>query len=442
MARRLGKVAWLGVLIVAGCSGGSLFGNSDDGPKLEGERISVLDLESTLQPDSEIAGEQVQLPEPYVNQNWSQAGGTASHAMYHLALPGDLDEAWRADTGTGVRDSQPLLAQPVVADARLFTMGAGQTVRAFDTANGERLWSRALNTGGNDDGAFGGGLAVADGRVFATTGFGAIFALDADSGEVLWRHETRTPIRGAPTVVQDKLFAVNIVNQTLALSLDAGEALWTHQGIEEQAGLIGSASPAASESSVVSAYSSGQLFALLNDNGRVLWNDGLAGISRTSRVSDMADIRGLPVLDRGRVVAASNSGRMVAVDLRSGARAWEVELASTETPWAGGDYFYVVTPEARVAAIRRRDGKIRWVTEIAAYEDMTEKTGPIYWHGPVLAGDRLILAGSHGTAVSLSPYTGEFLGRTELPGPPAVPPLVADETLYFLTEDATLLAFR
>jgi hypothetical protein len=60
----------------------------------------------------------------------------------------------------------------------------------------------------------------------------------------------------------------------------------------------------------------------------------------------------------------------------------------------------------------------------------------------VLAGDRVILAGSHGVAASLSPYTGEFLGSIELPGPAAVQPVVADETLYFLTQNATLAAFR
>jgi outer membrane protein assembly factor BamB len=133
---------------------------------------------------------------------------------------------------------------------------------------------------------------------------------------------------------------------------------------------------------------------------------------------------------------------MVSVNMRTGARAWERELASAATPWAAGNYVYVLTTNARVAALRRKDGKVRWVTKIAAYADAEAKADPIHWTGPMLAGDRVILMGSHGVAASLSPYTGELLGTMSLPGAPAVPPVVANETLYLLTRDATLVAYR
>ena len=60
----------------------------------------------------------------------------------------------------------------------------------------------------------------------------------------------------------------------------------------------------------------------------------------------------------------------------------------------------------------------------------------------VLAGDRLIVVGSNRQALSISPYTGELLGTVELPGAPAVAPVVAQEMLFVLTEDANLIAMR
>ena len=42
----------------------------------------------------------------------------------------------------------------------------------------------------------------------------------------------------------------------------------------------------------------------------------------------------------------------------------------------------------------------------------------------------------------MSPYTGEILGRQELPGPVVVPPVAADGTVYIVTENAQLLAYR
>ena len=47
----------------------------------------------------------------------------------------------------------------------------------------------------------------------------------------------------------------------------------------------------------------------------------------------------------------------------------------------------------------------------AAIEDEKKKKDPIIWAGPVLAGDRLIVLSSVGDAISVSPYTGEPLGR-------------------------------
>jgi outer membrane protein assembly factor BamB len=76
------------------------------------------------------------------------------------------------------------------------------------------------------------------------------------------------------------------------------------------------------------------------------------------------------------------------------------------------------------------------------FEDPEDQTGPIGWSGPVLAGDRLIVAGSHGEAVSLSPYTGEVLGVIDLPNGITVAPVVAANTLYFLTGGGDLVAMR
>jgi len=435
-------VLGLAAVVLAGCGGGGLFGGGEDEEKLPGERISVLNLESKLEPSDAIADRRIRLPKPYVNESWSQPGGGPTHAMYHLALPAELNRAWEADIGDDSGDRAQILAQPVVAEGRVFTLDARSTVSAFDAADGTLLWRSDLAPEEDDEGFFGGGLAFADGRLFVTTGFAAVYALEAGSGKILWRHSAGAPLRAGPSVRDGQVFAVTVANETLALSATDGRVLWSHQGIEEEAGLLGSASPAAGESGVVSAYSSGEVFALLRDNGRVLWNDSLAGFTRTSSVADMADIRGLPVIDRDRVIAASNANRAVAIDLRRGTRIWEAEIGSIEMPWAGGDYIFVVTTDNQLVALDREGGRIRWVTRLQRFTDPEDRTGPIHWQGPVLAGDRLLLAGTHGQAISVSPYTGQVLGAIELPDSAAVSPVVADNTVYFLTDDATLTAYR
>jgi outer membrane protein assembly factor BamB len=250
------------------------------------------------------------------------------------------------------------------------------------------------------------------------------------------------PMRAAPTASGGRVFAVTIDSQVFALAEDDGRRLWDHQGIQETAGLLGNASPAVAGSSVVVPYTSGEIFSLLAENGRVLWADSLQAVRRIDPVADMAQIRGMPVIDRGIVLAISHSGRMVAIDLNRGVRAWDIDLGGTEMPWVAGDFIYLLTNEYQMVCVTRKDGRIRWVQQLPLYLNPEDLEGPIRWVGPVLAGDRLIVAGSNSEALALSPYTGEILGSVDLPGPAALTPVVADSTIYFLTDDATLVAMR
>ena len=64
------------------------------------------------------------------------------------------------------------------------------------------------------------------------------------------------------------------------------------------------------------------------------------------------------------------------------------------------------------------------------------------WTGPVLVSDRLIVAGSSGEALSISPYNRQILGKVELPDGVTICPIVAKNTIYFLSDDADLVAYR
>src|SRR5690606_12258662 len=130
----------------------------------------------------------VRLPRPFANADWPQAGGVPNHAMHHLAAGGGLDEIWRIDIGEGSSDDAQLIASPVVAGNRVFTMDVEGQVQAIEADTGRRVWRVVLESREGDDVAIsGGGIAFADGRVYATTGFADVIALDAASGREIWR---------------------------------------------------------------------------------------------------------------------------------------------------------------------------------------------------------------------------------------------------------------
>jgi outer membrane protein assembly factor BamB len=410
--------------------------------KLKGDRVSVLSLDRRLEPDPALAAVTVRLPRPVMNADWPQSGGYPSHAMQHLVLDGALKRLWTASVGEGESRYGAVLSQPVMAGGRIYALDGRDVVIALDAKSGREQWRNDVKPGADLGHAYGGGLAVAGDRVFVTTGYGQVLALDADKGREIWRQQVAAPLRGAPTVAEGRVFAVTVDNQLEVLSADDGHRLWTHNGLPETAGLLGAASPAVEGDIVVVPYSSGEIFGLRVENGRPLWTDNLATARPLGALSTLADIRGRPVIDRGRVYAVSHAGRMVAIDLRTGDRVWEQEIGGTHGPWVAGDYIYVLSNDVDLICLTRQDGRVRWASELPHYENMKRKKYPIRWAGPVLAGDRLIVVASTGEAISLSPYTGQALGRTEFPDSIFLDPIVADDTLYVLTDEADLIALK
>lgn len=425
-----------------GCSALDFLGLGEDEVKLEGERIPVMVFEQELEADPTVADVPVLLPRPYINRDWPQAGGSSAHAIHHLELPLSVTSVWNADIGEASDDDIRIVAQPVKAENLVFTLDAETLVRAFDVRTGGLVWERDLALEDEDDGIFGGGLAWEEGLLFATTGYGGVIAMDAATGEVLWEHRIESPIRAAPTVSGGRLFVVTVDNQLVALASSDGRELWSYRAIEELAGLLGGAAPAVSGATVVAPFTSGELIAFRVQDGRELWNDSLGGLRRTDPLADLSHIRALPVIDRGLVLAISHSEFMTATDQRGGARVWEETLGGTEMPWVAGDFIFLVTNDGQLMCLIRSTGAIRWVQQLPRFEDQEDLEDPITWYGPLLAGDRLIVTGSEGTTVAISPYDGEVLGQLALPGRPAVAPIIADRTLFFLTEDAELIAFR
>jgi outer membrane protein assembly factor BamB len=228
----------------------------------------------------------------------------------------------------------------------------------------------------------------------------------------------------------------------LAMNAADGKVIWDHRGIAETAAILRSNSAAVEGDLVIAPYSSGELFALRADNGRVLWSDTLSRGGQLTPLASVSDIAAKPVIDRGLIFAISHRGRFVAINARTGERTWTIDVGGTQRPWVAGEFVYVVTDEAKVLCVTRATGKIRWTRQLTAFENEKSKRGPITWTGPVLASDRLIVASSNGQALALSPFDGTTISEIAISGGAFIAPIVARNTVYLLTDNAGLYAYR
>ena len=441
--RRHLAVAILTILALA-MSGCGVFGGKGK-PKTPtiGNRIPILSrIESGARVDPALAALSVILPPEEANADWPQAGGTPSKAYGHLALAGSPRRIWSAGIA-GSSDKRRLAAAPVVGGGKLFAMDTEGVVTAFDATRGSRLWSRSFRISGDGKSSvFGGGASYDNGRVYVTTGIGEVAALDAANGTEVWRAKPAGPLRGSPTIAFNSVYVMTQDNQIHALNAEDGKPAWSESGSLGQAGVFGVAAPAAGQGTVIAGYSSGELVAYRYENGRSLWSDALARTSISTQVGILTDVDADPIIDRGRVFALGQGGRMAAYELVTGQRIWELNLAGISTPAVAGDWVFTLTDDARLLCIARNTGKVRWMTQLQRYKKPKKRKGEIFWTGPVLAGNRLWLANSRGYLASASVTDGEVSDFAKLGDGVSLAPVVAGGVLYVLDDGGKISAFK
>lgn len=431
-------------LALGACNGG-LFGGGD-GKKATptvGERQPILSrIESGAKVDPALAGTPVNLPAPRTNTEWGQAGGTASKSYGHLALSASPSQAFTVQIA-GASNKRRLGAAPVVGGGKLFAVGADGQVTAFDAQTGARVWSfQSELTDDTRPSAFGGGVSFNDGKLYGTDGAGNVYALDANTGAQLWKVQPGGPLRGSPTVAFGNIFVMSQDNQLFALNATDGSLAWQESGSTTMAGVFGVAAPAAGNGTVVTGYTSGELVAYRYENGRSLWADALARTSISTQVGALSDIDADPIIDSGQVFALGQGGRMAAYELVTGQRLWELTVAGISTPAIAGDWIFALTDDARMLAIARSSGNVRWLTQMPRYRNEEDKKGPIFWQGPVLAGGQLWAVNSEGQIYTVSTGEGSATLFRDLEEPISLPPVVANGTLYVLDDSGRITAFR
>lgn len=456
-------------VVLSGCNAGDRlarlnpFGGSErDDPNAppRDQRVPVLALDERLSP---VENGRVNLPSAYVNDRWPQPDGFPTNAMQHTQARGSLQRLWRADAGAGSNRDRRINARPVLLDGVIYTVDGDGRVSAFDAETGSRSWQVRLSDreeasggsglpvpipfigregGGPDRFAFGGGIAVDGGRVFVHTGRRFMVALNASNGEEIWRETALTPFLAAPTVADGRVYSITHENELIAFSAESGSVQWTHRAIADSARILTAPSVAVQGDVVVAPFSSGEVVALRTQNGIELWSDALTRAGGLTPMSSINDIAGSPVIGDTQVYAASHSGIMAAFDMRSGERNWTLPASALHTPWLAGNFLFVVTTEAQVVAIERRTGEVQWVTQLQAFRNERRRRDRVAWAGPVLAGNRLLVASSRGDLVIMNPADGSISEQRSIGDPVLIAPIVANETVYILTDNGRLIALR
>lgn len=414
----------------------------DSKKPLSGERVDVLTDNS---PVVSAKAHAVAIGAPRSISAWTGAGGPAGNDPGNVALSGSGgSQIWSAkvadvDSGGMLREGVRAFTRPVAAGGRAFVLDPSGNVTAVSLSGGGTLWRTNVRPTDVDTPATTGGLGTDGSRVYAATAYGTLVVLDADGGGKVWEKKLSEPARGAPTIADGRVFVVSQANIVYALSASDGSELWNFRGVPEIGSLLATSNPAVSGGVVVAPFTSGELIALDVKTGQPVWGDALARASRSYAVSGIAAIASSPVVADGVVYATGVGSRTVAVNLKTGARLWDIAFGSVHTPVVSGNALFLVDLDENLTALDRRTGEVLWASKLPVTRTKKKRTN---WAGPVLAGGTLWLVSNDGTLLGADPASGRVTATVPGGNPSAIAPIVVDGKMLVLGAGGTLAAYQ
>lgn len=211
------------------------------------------------------------------------------------------------------RRTPAVTTSPKAVDGTVFvgeSTDGGAVLRALSEADGSDVWTKGL-----DARVVRGAPAVVDGVVYATASVpgeesGVVVALDASDGEQRWVRSLDSRMRAAPAVRDGTLFAQASDGRLFALDAERGETRWS-----TRLGRNAATTPALAANHLVGMVEN-QLVGVDLSTGEVSWRTDIG----------FTLINGVCVAGSRAYVGGS---RLTAVDVESGAVAWEQPVPGT-----------------------------------------------------------------------------------------------------------------
>ena len=437
-ARGLGLAAALG-LALAGCQKKEV--------TLPGVRLSI---DTPVGGAAEAAGKlpakvpALRLPAPRDVVAWTHRAGGPDHRIPNATLSAAPRLAWSASIGSGQGRRSRISADPVSDGVRVYTIDSSEHLVATTLA-GARVWSLDLTPQGEGEASTSGaGLAVSRGTVYATSAFSRLYAIDAATGAVRWTQDLGAVPSGPPTVSGKFVYLVTRDNTAWAIDTATGRVRWQVAAQSQVTGFGSGAAPAVGKTLAIFPFSSGELIALLRQSGVRLWSGAVSG-ERLGRVyAQIGDITADPAIVGSRVYTGTQAGRLVALSLNTGDRIWTADTGVQGPVLAAGNSLWIVTDENRLERLDAASGRTLWSRQLPYFrnEKPRKRRGIYVNYGPILAGGRLWVAGSDGLMRSFDPATGAPGPQLAIPDGATAAPIVVRRTLFVVTRNGDLLAFR
>lgn len=299
----------------------------------------------------------------------------------------DMQARWSTTLKADDADATRLVADQA---GGVVYAAAGDAVKAIDATTGKVSWALDLDT------AVSAGISEAYGNLYWVDVAGYLHSAGID-GERGFRVATGREVLVPPSVSTDRIL-VQGSDGSLATYAYDGMLLWQRDGDSPSLGFRGQARAATLQGGFLVARDSGDVMAVLADDGLDAWRRRL-GNAR----DDLADLDADPAIAGELAMVAGAKTGVTALLVKNGQVYWESEVTSLKPLHSDGDNLYAVDLDGQVFALELRTGQVVWRQPALKFR---------YPSGPLATKAGVVVVDSLGVAHTLNTETGEIIGRT------------------------------
>ena len=419
------------MFVLIGCSFNeiaSLFEEKE--VKLPGKRENVFDFKDNI---IVKANKKILVDKPQPIDSWNQQFQNPRNHLSHFKSKPVLKLKRKISLGNILFEKINLIVQPVNLGENIFYVDKDFNIISRNHMTGKLNWKTNLEREKKEKILFLGGMSLVGNSLVVTSGLGNIYLIDSNTGKKEWKKNFLVQFSRPALIFKNKVFAVSDDNQTFCLNLKNGEIIWNHIGNLEEVSIIGGSKPAAIDNTVVLSYSSGEIYALDENDGSLIWFDNIGSSNYFSR-SALNDIQSPLSIVNNKVYSPTFSDKLLVYDLNDGSKIWELKISSINQVIISGEALYIIDTLGKLLCLDSKTGKLLWSVQLKTNDDGEE----IRWYGPLLTSNKLLVANSFGTILSLSPFTGKTLSKLNFDEGFILSPFQIKNEVFLISKKGTI----
>ena len=288
---------------------------------------------------------------------------------------------------------------PVVGKDAVVAAGR-EGIVSVDPATGRQNWS--IRTGR----AISAGVGAGADLVVVGTDKADVLAFDA-GGKSLWQAKISSEVAGPPIVAEGLAIAWSLDGKIFALQGADGNRKWVYQRTNPPLTVRRVAGGVVSRGGLFTGTAGGKLLALDLATGALGWEASVATPKGATELERIADVTSLPVVEDRQVCAAAYQGRVACFEIVRGTLIWSRDFSSLTGITVDNRYLFLTDDKGAIHALDKSTGASVW---------KQDKLAGRFPSGPVLVNDYLGVVDGEGYLHLLDRNNGALVGRVATDG--------------------------